>query len=1065
MKLIVLLTLVLSVSCISKNNTEGQIKDGKILSNRPQNTTQFIALVRLKSPALLSVSSRVDGRTIIDENAKAALLAEQEAVIKQMTELSDKIKVIHQYRFVLNGIAFVAPIELKEKIISLNGIAYMENEAQFKRASTIKNLNTFKNNLKADILNINSVSYIGATKVHEQGIKGAGIKVGVLDSGIDFTHSMLGGSGDPLVFKDMDPNLETPHFPNAKVVGGIDLVGTEYNASSPEFSQRIPKPDKNPIDEGGHGTHVAGSIAGLGDGIKTYSGVAPEALLHAIKVFGANGSVGDGVIIAGLEYAIDPNGDLDTEDQLDVLNLSLGGSYGKEHLLYKEAIKNLVKGGVTTVIAAGNEGHNSYIVGSPSTTDEAISIAASIDNMDHNYKFDAVAFKTNEHEKLLFQVVEGNISTPISEAGDIKGKLVLTGTAATDLSDELKAALKGNIAFIDRGEVSFVDKLKRAFDAGAIGVVLANNVDGDAFQMGGEGKIDLPAIMITKALGDTLKEQMKLGDALIDFQVEDKIETPEIVDTLTSFSSRGPRMNDSHLKPEIAAPGYNIISASMGGGTEGVQMSGTSMATPHMAGVLALMTEKFPKLNPLELKSVVIATAKTMTDAKGKNYPIALQGSGRIQVDMAAAAKVIMTPSTLSLGEINLSTRKVIRKKIMVKNISETDLKLTPSFEISKELKIKTVEELVLKAGEETEITLDITISKPENNAASVEMDGRLLLKDGEVEVARIPMLAVVNRVSKINTNVSILATDVEDMAGSAVDVMVKNTGKNMGHALLFNLLGVDKRKVTEGEGNSTRTKGCDLQSAGYRVIERDGEKFFQVGVKLYNAISTWQGCEVSILLDGDNDGVADQELAGLMTQNLPGLQGLDFNSVLLDATKVRTMRSAYEVEYARALGAQEPLPEEDYVTAIVTGSQMMAYEHSTISVVEAPLSMLKKTLQGELSIKLAILNEDSAAIEADDFLGEMTKWKKINPTTDAMSFLDMPEVVEVEAGSSKTVSLTKGEGEEALLILYPMNRATKTHTRTDAQSELPNLIFGTGKKEPDDEKKHNKKEPDDDNE
>ena len=148
MKLIVLLTLVLSVSCISKNNTEGQIKDGKILSNRPQNTTQFIALVRLKSPALLSVSSRVDGRTIIDENAKAALLAEQEAVIKQMTELSDKIKVIHQYRFVLNGIAFVAPIELKEKIISLNGIAYMENEAQFKRASTIKNLNTFKNNLK-----------------------------------------------------------------------------------------------------------------------------------------------------------------------------------------------------------------------------------------------------------------------------------------------------------------------------------------------------------------------------------------------------------------------------------------------------------------------------------------------------------------------------------------------------------------------------------------------------------------------------------------------------------------------------------------------------------------------------------------------------------------------------------------------------------------------------------------------------------------------------------------------------------------------------------------------------
>lgn len=1057
MKLIFLLTLVLSVSCISKNNSEGHIKDGKILSNRPQNQTEFIALVRLKSPSLLETSSRVEGRTIIDENTKEALLKEQEQVIKEMTALSNKIKVIHQYRFVLNGIAFTAPIELKEKIISLNGIAYMENEAQFKRASAVKAPSNFKNNLKADILNINSVSYIGATKVHELGIKGAGIKVGVLDSGIDFTHAMLGGTGDPTVFKEMDPNAETAHFPNAKVVGGIDLVGTDYDASSPIFSQRVPAPDKNPIDEGGHGTHVAGSIAGIGDGVNSYSGVAPEALLHAIKVFGANGSVGDGVIIAGLEYAVDPNGDLDTEDQLDILNLSLGGSFGKEHLLYKEAIENLSKAGITTVIAAGNSGHNAYIVGSPSTTDEAISIAASIDNMDHNYKFDAVAFKTFENEKLLFQVVEGDISTPISEAGDINGKLVFAGTAATDLTEELKAALKGNVALIDRGEVAFTDKLKRAFDAGAIGVVVANNVDGDAFQMGGEDVINLPAVMITKALGDTLKAQMKLGEANIDFQVEDKIETPEIIDTLTSFSSRGPRMNDSHLKPEIAAPGYNIISAAMGGGFEAVQMSGTSMATPHMAGVMALMASKFPKLTPLELKSVVIGTAKTMTDAKNKTYPVALQGSGRIQVDKAAAAKIILTPSTLSLGEINLSTRKVIRKKIMVKNISEVELKLTPDFEVSKGLSLKTTEELILNPGEEKEIILNITISQPESNASSIEMDGRLLLKNGEVEVARIPMLAVVNRVSKLNSKVSILATDAEDMAGAAVDVSIKNSGKNSGHALLFNLLGVDKRKLRIGEGNQSRTKGCDLQSAGYRVITRDNEKFFQVGVKLYNAISTWQGCEVTVLLDGDNDGVADQELAGLMTQNLPGLRGLEFNSVLLDATKVRAMRLAFETEYARALGADEDLPEEDYVMAIVTGSQMMAYEHSTISVVEAPLSMLKKTVHGELSIKLAILNEDSTAIEADDYLGEMTKWKKINPTTDAMSFLDMPEVVEVKAGESKLASLTKGEGESPLLVLYPMNRATKTFTRSDAQSELPEMSFGTDKS--------NKKEPDDNDE
>ncbi len=1038
-QILILLSLLSSLNTFSSEGT-----DDKIISNRPQNKDQFIALIRLKGPALLENAVRENGKTIITDQAKEIIQREQAELIGKLSQLSKEITVIHRYRFVLNAIAVVSPIEFKDKIIGLNGVSYMENEAQFKRAKTFKSKTLFKNNLKADFQTINSVSFIGADKAHALGITGKGIKVGVLDSGIDFTHKMLGGTGDPTVWENMDGALDTEHFPNKKVVGGIDLVGEKYNASSPSFEQRIPKPDNNPVDEGGHGTHVAGSIAGIGDGVNTYSGVAPDAVLHAIKVFGANGSTGDGVIIAGLEYSIDPNGDLNPEDQLDVINLSLGGDFGKEHSLYKEAIKNLAKGGITSVIAAGNAGHNSYIVGSPSTTDEAISVAASIDNMEKNYKFDAVTFKSIDHEKLVAPLVEGEISTPVQEAGDIVGKLVFAGTAATDLSDELKEKLKGNIALVDRGEVSFVEKLKRAFDAGAIGVVVANNADGDAFQMGGEGIIKLPAIMITKSLASVLKEQMEKGDVVLDFLVDDKIETPEIIDTLTSFSSRGPRMNDSHLKPEIAAPGYDIISAAMGEGAAGVEMSGTSMATPHMAGVMALMVQKFPKLSPLELKALVINTSKTMTDEKKKIYPVALQGSGRVQVEKAVEAKVITTPSTLSLGEVSLSTSKVIRKKISLKNISDKELVLRPSFDISKTLQITSTEKIILNPGEEKEITLSIKITKPKSDLVSQEMDGRIIFSSETNELARIPLLAVINRVSKIKTeSVKILATDEDDMAGAAVDVTLQNMGKNQGDALLFNLLGKDERKIKTGDVNSTRSRACDLQSAGYRVIEREGQKIFQVGVKLFNAISTWQGCEVTVLIDGNNDGTPDQELAGLMNQNLPGLRGLGFNSILLDAGKVREMRNTFEVEYARALGMDENLPEESYLEAILFGSSMKAYEHSTISVIEAPLSELSKTPKGELSIKLAILNEDSAAIEADDYLGEMKKWKKINPTTNAMSFLDMPETISIKPGSSTKVELTKGEGAEKLLILYPMNRATKTYTRRDAQSELPALSFG----------------------
>ena len=129
-------------------------------------------------------------------------------------------------------------------------------------------------------------------------------------------------------------------------------------------------------------------------------------------------------------------------------------------------------------MAAGNAGHNPYIVGSPSTTDEAISVAASVDNMDHNYKFAAVAFKTTNHEKLLAQAIEAGTTISIEEAGDVTGRLVYAGAAEADLSDELKAKLIGNVALIDRGFVSFDDKIKRAQDAGAIAVVVANNAGG-----------------------------------------------------------------------------------------------------------------------------------------------------------------------------------------------------------------------------------------------------------------------------------------------------------------------------------------------------------------------------------------------------------------------------------------------------------------------------------------------------------------------------------------------------------------------------------------------------------
>jgi subtilisin family serine protease len=125
------------------------------------------------------------------------------------------------------------------------------------------------------------------------------------------------------------------------------------------------------LDEATHGTHVAGTVAGLGDGVNTYDGVAPDAALYAIKVFGAKGGTSDEVVIAALEYAADPTGDLSFQQQLDVVNLSLGSNYGNPHIMYNHAIKNLVRGGTVVVASGGNSGDSSYIVGAPGISDDA----------------------------------------------------------------------------------------------------------------------------------------------------------------------------------------------------------------------------------------------------------------------------------------------------------------------------------------------------------------------------------------------------------------------------------------------------------------------------------------------------------------------------------------------------------------------------------------------------------------------------------------------------------------------------------------------------------------------
>lgn len=1041
------LTTLLSVSC-EKRNTPKILEDldfsGGIFSNRPQNQNSFIAIVKLPTPALLESAQTAEGKLVFNADQLQAIQKEQQGLVDSLQKVSREIQILYRYKMVLNGVAISAPKALFDRIKGLGQISYFESEGQFGRPIVKKSKALAGSAQDLKLREANSVKWIGSEELHKKGIKGKGIKVGIIDTGIDYTHSMLGGPGDEAVFKAIQPSEPSPLFPNKKVVGGLDFVGTEFNSSSGDARRRIPKPDLNPLDEGGHGTHVAGTVAGVGDGEKTYDGVAPDADLYALKVFGAEGSTSDTAVVAALEYAADPQGDGSAKDRLDVVNLSLGSAFGTPHMLYAEAVRNLTRGGTVVVASAGNEGPEDYIVGAPSVVDDAISVAASVDNAFHNWNFNAIKFRTASQGEILTEAIEGPISKPVAEAGEVTGSLVFVGLADVDFSEELKAQLKGKVALVDRGKVNFTEKVRRSAEAGAIGVVVVNSDSTDPFAMGGDGKWEIPAVMIKQSLGDVLKAEMKKGDVVLQFQNAEKIQKPELIDTIAGFSSKGPRTQDGHLKPEISAPGENVISADMGKGKAGVAMSGTSMAGPHVAGVMALLREVYPQLSAKDLKSIVMGRSLTLKDADQKKYPISRQGAGRAQVDRAAQSALVSDQSSISFGDLNIESRKLLRTTLSLRNISKTDLDVNLKFVGVSEMSMKAVSAQHLKAGQNLSLNLDFIIDGQKLKESSKEFEGLVLVMKGEEEIFRVPVLAVVRKVSQIQaTGLKVFSTSENDAAHSLAEVFVENKGQHAGKVLPFNLLARDTRKENQGEFMDT---SCDLQAAGYRIVEKviENEKVpvLQVSAKLYDSVTSWHTCELVVLIDANGDDTPEQELAFTAIGSISGLgrpaDEYTMASVLLDAGKTREIRRQYEIESEKPDQDPKKPPVQNYLPAVLYADVAESYNHSSIAVVEVPVSLLQRQPTGELSLKVATSFQGSSSTESDDFLANgLNSWTKISTAATAAAFYELPESVAVQPGEKLGVSLTKGEGRGELLLLFPENRSVKSDVEEDFQSAI----------------------------
>lgn len=484
-----------------------------------------------------------------------------------------------------------------------------------------------------------TVPWIGAAAVQTAGVDGTGITVAVIDSGIDYTHAHLGGSGlqadtDQALAEASQP-ADPRLFPTAKVIGGYDFVGSSW----PNTAEI---PDPNPMDDeaggtDGHGTHVASIIGGVATS-ELGPGVAPGVEFYALKVCSSVATSCSGLaMMESYEWAADPNGDLNFDDRADVINMSLGSVYGQPSSADSIAIDTLTGLGSVVAISAGNSANMPYITGSPSTARTAISVAQTTVPSAMLYRI--------RRDTPAVAIMDANLQpwTPAPTA-PISGPIIYGNGDGTNTlgCDAFTADLTGKVSLIDRGSCAVSLKFSNAAAAGAELVIMALIAPGPPvnFSYGG-GDPTAPGFVVSQASGVLLKA----AGASVTVDPTDPALTIPLLDVMEGTSSRGPAFDVSYLKPNIGAPG---ASRSASSGDQGYSIfGGTSGAAPLVAGSAALLLEDAGgsgSLAPAMVKALLMNNAVTDTwqDVPGGMLnPISRQGAGRVDVLASSQAETM----------------------------------------------------------------------------------------------------------------------------------------------------------------------------------------------------------------------------------------------------------------------------------------------------------------------------------------------------------------------------------------------------------------------------------------
>jgi subtilisin family serine protease len=488
-----------------------------------------------------------------------------------------------------------------------------------------------------------SVPFIGAPQVWQAtpGFRGEGVKVAIVDSGIDYTHANFGGPGTVEAYNQAlatDAAAANPKWfgPNApKVKGGIDLVGDDYDSANPDAT---PQPDANPLDCNGHGSHTAGTAAGFGvanDGTRyigpydsaAYAGkfrigpgVAPRASLYAVRVFGCNGSASTDVIVDAIDWAI--------HNDMDVISMSLGSDMGVARDADAVASSNAVRAGVVVVASTGNAGPAPYLTSTPGVSSAAISVAAIDSHL--TYPGERVALPSGG-----IQAQDSN-GVPLNTTLRVYPLLNPDGTLSLgcDEGEYQDAQIAGKLVVTLRGICPREDRATYGARHGAAAVAMINNDPGYPPYEGNSVELSIPFLGVLPSDRDALLAAANTSVVL----TANEFANPAYRQA-AAFSSGGPRFGDSLLKPNVSAPGAAIVSTSFGTGNEGLTESGSSMAAPHVAGVAALATQAHPGWNASALSAAVVETADP---GQLRDYTPSIEGAGLVQAVGATRTQAVV---------------------------------------------------------------------------------------------------------------------------------------------------------------------------------------------------------------------------------------------------------------------------------------------------------------------------------------------------------------------------------------------------------------------------------------